>query len=134
MKITVKRPVEIEVSHVRISVPLHDDTTQEMGESFPLLNGDTWSGTVEIETGKIVEWPEGLAGHFVVGDKVRDGGTYTLLAPDGSEVSSIRENYVPNGVVPGEYGDYIDLDIKDGVVDNWPKRPDLSDFFPSDDD
>ncbi len=81
MKITVKRPVEIEVSHIRISVPLHNDTTQEMGESFPLLNGDTWSGIVEIETGKIVEWPEALAGHFVVGDKVRDGGTYILLAP-----------------------------------------------------
>ncbi len=133
MKITVIRPVEIEVSHVRISVPLHDDTVQEMGQGFPRLEGDTWKGTVEIDTGKIVDWPEGLTGEFEVGDKVRDLGSYVLLAPDGSEVAALRKEYCPNMLIPGEYGDYIDLKIKDGVVTNWPKRPDVSQFFNEED-
>ena len=134
MKITIKRPVEIEVSHIRISVPLHKDTIEEMGERFPLLEGDTWKGTIEIDTGKIVEWPADRLGPYNVADKVRDMGTYTLLAPDGSEVAKL-EGYVPNNAIPGEYGDYIDLEILEGVVTNWykPKHLSLGQFFPEED-
>ena len=132
MKITVKQPVEIEISHVRISVPLHKDTIEELGKRFPILDGRTWTAVVDVETGRIQDWNQ--SGEFSLCDKVRDGGTYELLSPSGSVVGRIEENYVPNRLVPGEYGDYIELHIKDGVVTNWPKTPEFGAFFGEEED
>lgn len=132
MKITVKQPVEIEISHVRISVPLHEDTIEELGERFPLLDGGTWTAVVDVETGRIQDWNR--SGEFSLCDKVRDQGTYELLSPSGSVVGRIEENYVPNRLVPGEYGDYIELQIKDGVITNWPKSPEFGAFFGEEED
>lgn len=136
MKVTVLKRVEIEVSHIRISVPLHEDVIEEIGERFPLLNGGTWNATVEIGTGKIVDWPDGARVECHLRDKVRDQGTYTLLGPGGEEVAKIDEEYVPDDAIPGEYGDYIDFEIKDGTITNWykPNRISLNEFFPDAED
>lgn len=33
------------------------------------------------------------------------------------------------------YGDYVELEIdENGIITNWPKRPDISAFFGGDDD
>lgn len=54
-------------------------------------------------------------------------------APDFGVLATLENEYVPNGIVPGEYGDYIDLKINaDGIITNWPKNPDCSKFFPED--
>lgn len=131
MKITVKQPVEIEISHVRISVPLRKDTIEELGEGFPLLDGGRWTAVVDVETGRIQDWNK--SGEFSLCDKVRDEGTYELLSPSGFVVGRIEDNYVPNRLIPGEYGDYIELQIKDGVVMNWPKKPEFGAFFGEED-
>ncbi len=60
--------------------------------------------------------------------KVCDQGIYRLLQ-GGKEVCSIVQDYVPNNLIPGEYGDYIDLDIgADGAILNWKKGANFSDF------
>ena len=65
--------------------------------------------------------------------KVCDAGVYTLFDEDGQTIA-IRAGYVPHGIVPGEYGDYIDLKINEqGIITNWPKQPDASEFFEDDD-
>ncbi len=131
MKVTVLKPVEIEIWHVRIDIPI--DHPDELGE-VPFLEYEQWTATIEVDTGKIVGWPADKDGEFRVFDKVRDSGTYILLAPDGSEVAAIRQDYVPNRMIPGSYGDYVELEIKGGVVTNWPKNPSASQFFPSNDE
>ena len=56
--------------------------------------------------------------------KVVDMGTYRAI------VGEVVEDYVPHGVIPGEYGDYVDFDIdENGVITNWPKHPDIRQFL-----
>lgn len=131
MKIKVTQPTEIEVSHIEIRVPVD---AEDIGEEpdFPMLidtdDGKAFHAKIEIETGQIIGYPED-AGTRHLYAKPRDSGTYALLAPDGSEIVK-RNDYVPHGVIPGEYGDYIDLEIDHrGRITNWPKRPDLAAFF-----
>ena len=80
-----------------------------------------------VDSGQIEGWPGGEARNLFC--KVCDYGAYTLIDGDG-EIVAQRDGYVPN-IVPGDdYGDYVDLKINsDGVIENWPTHPDLSDFF-----
>lgn len=131
MRITVKRPVEIDVHYVRIAAAVRYGE-EDIPNDFPFRKGDVWDVTVDIETGGILDWP-GPA--FRVAMKVCDEGSYYLLGESMEVLASIEQNYVPNGVVPGGYGDYINMDIaEDGTVKNWPKRMDFSSFFPDEDD
>lgn len=104
---------------------------EEIPNDFPFRIGDTWAATVEIDAGKIRNWPAGRTADIHL--TVKDGGTYALLNPDGKVVAAIEGNYVPHRIVPGSFGDTVELSITgDGTITNWPKNPDASDFFPED--
>jgi hypothetical protein len=48
---------------------------------------------------------------------------------------SIEQNYVPHGLIPGEYGDYVSLKINEqGIITNWPKHPDIREFIKGEDE
>lgn len=136
MKATVKIEKEVEIRAVKIDIaPRHigDTEDDDMPTDFPLLSASktAWQAVVNIDTGQIAGWPIGEVREMYV--KVCDAGTYSLIEADGSTVATIN-GYVPNGVVPGEYGDYVDLKIDaNGFITNWPKRPNISAFFNSDD-
>lgn len=130
MKATVTRPVEIDIKFVRIAVPVNYGE-EDMPKDFPFRDreNDIWDVTVDIDTGKIENWPAGVEHDLHM--KVCDGGSYWLLDDKKSIVGCIDTDYVPHGVVPGEYGDYIVMQIKsDGTIANWPKWPNVSSFFP----
>ena len=123
--------VEIEITHILLELPVRYGT-EDIPEDFPLRKGDMWRGKVELETGRLLEWPKGREARLFL--KVVDGGIYTLLDPQGTAVACLNNDYVPHGVVPGEYGDYVDLNINgDGRITNWPKQPDVEAFFPEPD-
>ena len=63
-----------------------------------------------------------------------DQGVYSLIDDKGSVEAELDREYVPHGIVPGQYGDYISLKIHGGrgIITNWPKKPDISEFFPED--
>lgn len=133
MTIVVKRPVKIEVETVRLQVPIYNGE-EDLPNDFPFRSngprGDLWRVKIDIESGRILGWPRGKA--VLVKLKVCDGGSYTLISPNGMAVETLK-GYVPHGLVPGEYGDYIELRINDdGVIKNWPKQPDLTEFFKGD--
>ena len=130
MKVTVTKPVEIDIAYVRISVAVKYDE-EDIPNDFPFRKGDQWDIIVDIETGKIVDWPEGVEHDLHM--KVTDSGSYWFLDAAKLPVGWIDEDYVPNDVVPGSYGDYIEMQIAgDGTITNWPKSPDVSAFFPQD--
>lgn len=134
MKTTITRKVteEIEIAHVLIQAPINYGE-EDIPNDFPLRFADTWIARVQIDTGKIESWPQGRAEKMFV--TVKDSGTYTLLSSSGARLASIDEGYVPHGVVPGQFGDTIELTINaDGVIANWPKHPDVSRFFAMDND
>ncbi len=129
MKVTVLRPVEIEISKIAVTLPAisHEG---ELPEDFPLRTGDLWKAVIDIESGCIEDWPEDARAinifHYVGAD-----GIYTLLAPDGTEVAEIT-GPVPHGLIPGLDSQFVDLVIHPGgTITNWPEQKDLSQFFPA---
>ena len=126
MYATFKIEVEREITKVKIEVPVRYDEEQ-IPYDFPLRSGDMWNAIVDIDSGQIDDWPKGKSGNLFL--KVCDSGSYTLIERNGNEPLSIYADYVPHGLIPGEYGDYIDLKInEDGVITNWPSSPDVSEF------
>jgi hypothetical protein len=132
MKVEVLKPAEVEIHSVRIEVELHDDVSENLPKH--LFNDDgELDLLIEVDTGKVVSWQGDEP--VSIYDNVRDGGVYTLFDSNGEEVQKIHNYYVPNKLIPGEYGDYIDLNISaDGIVTNWPKNPSVIDFFLRTDD
>lgn len=130
MKITVLRPTEITITHIKLTLPVRYGE-QDIPKDFPLRSGDVWQAMVNIDTGVIDNWPIGESG--VLEMKVCDEGTYMLYTYFGDHwdaVAKIKQDYVPHGVVPGRYGDYVRLEIDaSGCITNWPKKPDVSSFF-----
>lgn len=127
MKATVFVEQEIEIAAIRIAVAVRYEE-EDIPNEFPMRKGEMWEAVVEMDTGKIVGWPAGKSGDMYM--KVCDNGTYTLIGKSGEAISIRESDYVPHGVVPGEYGDYVDLKINsDGIITNWPKQPDFSAFF-----
>lgn len=129
MKVTINTPKEIEVCYVQVRVHVRFKD-EDMPYDYPLRAGDIWEATIEIDTGKIENWPSGADPGEGVYLKVCDEGEYKLLGPDRSILACKTGDYVPHGLIPGEYGDYLQLDISlDGKILNWPTNPDLSSFF-----
>lgn len=127
MKFTIPSTKEIEVAAVNIVLPVNYDE-EDIPNDFPMRHGDRWTATVEIDTGKIRHWPQGQAARMFM--KVRDEGIYTLLDPNNFGIRAIEGSYVPHGLIPGEYGDYVHFEInQEGVITNWPKRPNIDQFF-----
>ena len=128
MEFTISTTTRVNIDTVRVTVPVNYDD-EDIPHNFPFRDGDTWSVDIDMGTGRIRDWPKGVAHSLHM--KVIDQGEYLLLA-DGDCVLGIDGDYVPHGVVPGEYGDYIVLEIgADGVITNWPTKPDISEFIDS---
>lgn len=85
---------------------------------------------VEIKSKKLVDVVE-----MRINLKVRDEFRCTLYDKDGNSVKDY-EGYVPNSIVPGEYGDYLELhiNIDTGQILNWkkPVHEDLREFIEGD--
>lgn len=121
MKLSVLRPVEVDVDAIRVSVPIrYDEDLEELGENSLGMFVTDRTLRVELELdGQVRDWPGGAA---YIHTKVVDQGTYELLS--GSVVvATISEDYVPS-CLPGEHhGDYLILDIaEDGTITNWSDR------------
>lgn len=129
MQVTVNLPAVLNLTHIRLELPIKYGD-EDIPYDFPLRVGDLWTATVQLDTGKIEEWPQGKAGELFI--KVTDGGTYILFDEHGKSVASLEHEYVPHGVVPGEDGDYVSLEIDEtGTITNWPKKPNVRQFFVS---
>ncbi len=127
MKTTVLKPTEIEISHIELALPVWYDE-EEIPNDFPFRKGDLWTVLVEMDTGKILNWPKGRAAKIHL--TVKDGGKYTLYGPDREVLAKRDGDYVPHDVVPGQYGDTVELDIAEcGTIRNWPRQPDVTVFF-----
>lgn len=131
---TVMVEREIDFGFVCVRFPIRGDA--DIAYDFPLRRGDIWSACIDIDEGLILQWPDGISGwpDGISGEfsiNVSDQGTYTLFNRVLQPVASIDKGHVPNALIPGEYGCHIELKINEfGVITNWPKDPDVSDFFP----
>ena len=128
MKVKVTK--EIEAVYLSLSVAVRYGE-EDMPNDAPLRNGDTWNAVIELSSHKILDWPLGKELSFT-DMKVTSEGVYALLDAD-QELIVRQFGYVPNKILPGDFGDYLTLDIDaDGVIKNWLTNPSLEDFEKSD--
>lgn len=129
MKIKVEKTIEVEVdlSFVRIQVPVRYQD-EDIPYDFPNRKNDWLDLTINADTGEILDFPKNFS--YNVNMKVVDEGTYILLDQNKNEIAKIEQDYVPK-VIPGEWGDYINLIIENGYVKNWKKINEhhVRDFF-----
>lgn len=136
MKVVMNSSQEIAVKYVKVELPIRYGE-EDMSKDFPLReevstdrnNNDWWKATIEVDTGKILEWPQGQVGEFYL--KVVDEGSYYLLDENQKIVASIKQNYVPNQLLPPTdgYGDYVNFEIdENGIITNWYKNPIVTNF------
>ena len=136
IELTITKEFEVTLLNVDAGVRYWEDgtingTEDEDGSNTPCKDGDRWKPQIELETGRITNWTEGVEAkiHY----KICDDGTYSLIGIKGEEGMTI-DGYVPDIMCPkGEgYGDYIKMDIDEsGFIQNWDN--DLSSFQPDED-
>lgn len=137
--IAFKQPTSATVRFlgVKAGVRYWEDATvngrpDDDGTLIPSRAGGTWSPTIDLDAGTVVDWPAGTTAsiHY----KVCDDGVYTLLSETGEQVRQI-EGYVPQIMSPGKngYGDYIIMEIDGaGSIADW--RVTLEEFQENDDE
>lgn len=122
MQVTKMEPVTYEATAIQCVLAVRYEE-EDMPNDYPHRSGDTWNITIDIDTGMIRDWPEGVEPREL-NMNVFDEGTYSLLAvkePNGPEfvLAKLVNEYVPN-CLPNDYGDYITFDIDgNGVITNW---------------
>jgi hypothetical protein len=128
---TIKMPIEVDISLLEIDVPVRYEE-EEIPNDFPLRAGERWAATINLDTHVIENWPKGRPGRLYL--TVRDSGSYRLISRVGELVAE-RNDYVPNKLIPGKYGDVIDMTVdENGKVTNWPANPSVEAFFKNEDD
>jgi hypothetical protein len=136
MKATIKieKEVDIKTVYVEAHVRYWEDATingvvDEDGTLTPCRKGELWCPIIDIDTGIITNWTIGVTADVHL--KVCDAGSYFLKDAEGNIVLSREDNYVPNCLIPGSYGDYIEMQIdENGKIANW--EPSLDDFMNED--
>ena len=102
------------------SVNGHEDTA---GTLIPFRSADQWCPKLELETGRLIGWPQGTSAdiHY----KVCDKGNYWLADSEGDRIAKWNGVYVPNELLcigDDGCGDYISLRIDgSGAVQGWRK-------------
>lgn len=126
MKTTIKVKKEIEVKYCQLNVSVRYED-EDMPYDFPFRDGDMWNPLIDIDKGKIVDYEYDQTWKLHM--KVTDSGSYYLLDKNKEVLLKIEDDYVPNKLIPGSYGDYIELDIAtDGTITNWYENPSLKEF------
>lgn len=102
-----------------------NDIEDEDGTLIPFRKGGAWCPTIDLQTGKVLNWPAGTTAN--VHYKVCDDGRYWLLDRDFVRIAE-REGYVPGDFLchgDNGYGDYIIMVIgADGRIADY-ERPSI---------
>ena len=112
--------IEINASVRNPSSSILNGSEDESGK-MPLIRFQMWNPVIELETGKILNWPEGNTAE--INYKVCDSGEYWLLDEQKNKILKWKGYYVPDDILCTKrngYGDYIIFDIQeDGTIKNW---------------
>ena len=127
MEVTIKVEKKVEIKKVKVQVAVRYDE-EDIPNDFPLRTGDIWNAVIDIDAGRVIDWSKGEKGNLEM--KICDEGSYYLLDEDDNVVLSLEQDYVPNKLLPGEYGDYLKLHIdENGLITNWYSKPSIEDFI-----
>ncbi|KVP16955.1 hypothetical protein [Burkholderia ubonensis] len=96
------------------------------GTLIPFRSGDLWLPIIDLKSGHLVNWPEGVEARIHY--KVCDAGEYWLLNEARQRIAKWKGYYVPDDILcVGDqgHGDYIIFTVAgDGQIVGW-RRPGL---------
>jgi len=126
IEITRKVKVDIHLMNVKAGVRYWEDADvngvkdTEQGDNIPCKEGDIWAININVNTGQIMNWKQGVTAsvHY----KVCDCLGYDLIDVYGNPVFSVADGYVPDILCPKEngYGDYVIMEIdENGFIKDW---------------
>ena len=126
MEIKVLRPVEADIKLlvVKAYVRYWEDSNingipdSPTSPEMPMTNGHYWEPTIDLDEGKIMDWPEGIRAD--INYKVCD--EFECFAP---AIDFYYSGYVPRFMSPLEenYGDYITMSISGGgYIEGWSQE------------
>lgn len=140
MKVIVNRPVEIDIKSIHVNARVRypedamikedlDDAWCEDDPNEPNMpcmeyvenrySGWYWKPIIDIKTGKILNWRQGV--RALISYKVCDEFECTVKDSSDAIVASYN-GYVLNfmAITDEGYGDYIYLDVnEEGYIENW---------------
>jgi hypothetical protein len=129
MYITIKETKEVKKEIDYISV----EYFSRYEEDAPAYAEDVSVEFTIAPDGQILKCdPECSLDDIHIYTKVTDSGSYYIYFTDGTALS-IEQDYVPSWI-PGQYGDYIDFKIKDGIITNWSRyftQENITEFYES---
>lgn len=126
MKTSIKVKKEVEIKYVQLNVSVRYED-EDMPYDFPFRDGEMWNPLIDIDKGQIVDYEFDQTWKLHM--KVTDSGSYYLLDENKEVILKIEDDYVPNRLIPGSYGDYIEMNIlPDGKIENWYEKPSIKDF------
>lgn len=128
MKVSFPVMTYIEVTHIEVDAGVRyweDSTVNGNAEDDdePKIfgaEGDRWKVRINLDEGKIEDWPEGMTAEIHY--KVCDDGIYWLTDGFGTRLLK-REDYVPNDFLchsENGFGDYIIMDVsEEGYIQGY---------------
>jgi hypothetical protein len=100
--------------------------SDEEGSNVPFKTGSQWKPLIDLESGMVVDWPNGVTASFYF--KVCDAGDYYLLDESKNVVATHNNYYVPNGLLcygDNGFGDYIIFSVDESGKIIGYEKPDL---------
>jgi len=126
MELIINESKAVGIKYLKMSVAVRYDE-EDMPNDFPFRNGNLWNVLIDIDEHRIIEWPKGVSHELFM--KICDEGCYYLMDSDRNIIKSKEQEYVPNNLLPGEYGDYLDFVIDEsGYITNWLDDANFRDF------
>lgn len=129
IELLVKKEYEVTKLLVEARVRYWEDSEvngiadTEEGDSIPCKIGDLWCPIIDIGTGVIINWKQGVKANIHY--KVCDAGEYWLLDENNDKLVKAKGYCVPDflAIDDSGYGDYIIMAIdENGKIKNWAKR------------
>lgn len=127
MKIKLTITKEYEAKYLKVSAKVRHWEDANLGgvpydrAEFPGRAGDMWNVYIELETGKVLDWPEGMESNIYF--KVCDEGQYWITDKNFERIAKWNGEYVPDTFLcfgDNGYGDYIIMNIdKTGHIVNY---------------
>lgn len=127
MKVAITQKAYKEVKYLKASAGVRywEDATvngveDAEGDLIPCRNGDRWEPLIDLETGIIQNWNQGVKAdiHYKVCDDIE----YFLQDEKKDNIIQAKGYYVPNMMCPeGEgFGDYVIMKVdENGQIDKW---------------
>lgn len=129
-EILVKTKKVVNLKTLRIDIRPH---WFAQNERIPLVKYNEWKVNVDIDTGRIQDWPTGETEDIFWRVKVNDGDCRIDILDDNGEVIKRYKGIIPRLLNRTRVvADYLDIEItSDGYIDCWNSDNEL-DFLLSD--